>query len=236
MKRNFAPGWAFTFLIAAGLSPLLIGTTVQAADCGDNIAGTRVPCDCGDTVVTNTVLQPTDPVTLNRCKVDGLRLRAPRNARTISLNIAGLSIVGTGMGVGIRVIDGGEDGALIIGGETDSAGEVANFRNGVRATGKSSLAGIRDLVIKGCVADGAVIRAGTSELVRVVVVENGRNGLRIAGENLTMETVNASDNKGYGARVTGRQVKGNMTAFGNARGSLSAGDGAETIQVEATSR
>ena len=115
-------------------------TPALAAECGDDVGGTRVACSCGDTVVSDTTLRPDDPVSRVRCDHDGLVVRAPRGAASIALDLAGLSIVGSGQGSGIRIIDGGEYGALIIGGVPGRPAEIAGFRNGVRATGSRPLA------------------------------------------------------------------------------------------------
>jgi parallel beta-helix repeat protein len=70
---------------------------VWAADCGDEAGagGARVPCACGDAVVTNTMLQATDPIVMDGCRDDvaaGLDLVQP----SITLDCAGLTIDGPG--------------------------------------------------------------------------------------------------------------------------------------------
>ena len=150
-------------LMAAAGGPV----TARAAECGDDVGGARVACGCGDIVVSDTRLQPADPITRLRCDHDGLALRAPRGAASIGVDLSGLSIVGSGSGAGIRILDGGENGAVIIGGEPGGPGEIAGFRNGVRATGSRPLAEIRDLSIKGSTSDGLVLRGSKARLIRV---------------------------------------------------------------------
>jgi len=153
-------------------------TAALAAECGDEIGGARVACSCGDIVVSDTKLQAADPISRTRCDHDGLALRAPRGAESISLNLAGLSIVGSGSGSGIRILDGGDNGAVVIGGEPGRPGEIAGFRNGVRATGSRPVAEIRDLDIKGSSSEGLVLRGLDALLVRVTSDDDVRDGLR----------------------------------------------------------
>jgi parallel beta-helix repeat protein len=70
---------------------------VWAADCGDSagVGGARVPCACGDSVVTDTTLGATDPIVMDGCRDDvaaGLDLVQP----SITLDCAGLTIDGPG--------------------------------------------------------------------------------------------------------------------------------------------
>jgi parallel beta-helix repeat protein len=71
---------------------------VAAADCGDSagVGGARVPCACGDSVVTDTTLEATDPIVSGGCDdpnvVAGLDLSQP----SITLDCAGLTIDGPG--------------------------------------------------------------------------------------------------------------------------------------------
>ena len=70
---------------------------VSAADCGDSAGagGARVPCACGDSVVTDTTLAASDPIVVDGCKEDvraGLGLVQP----SVTLDCAGLTIDGPG--------------------------------------------------------------------------------------------------------------------------------------------
>ncbi len=93
----------------------LLPARTFAKECGDDVSGHRVPCDCGDTVVSNTTLRPDDPIVSGRCRGDGLKIEADAMAETLILDLAGLTIVGGGAGVGIEVESGGSEGAVIIG-------------------------------------------------------------------------------------------------------------------------
>jgi len=193
----------FLFLFACLAGFVLAGrpSPALAAECGDDVGGARVACSCGDIVVSDTTLQPDDPVSRLRCDHDGLQLRAPRGSESIQLDLAGLSIVGSGNGAGLRVLDGGETGAIIIGGEPGRPGEIAGFRNGVRATGSLPIAEIRDLTIKGSARDGLVLRGGAARLVRVTSESNGGDGLRVGGREHIFEDVEGSRNARDGRRA-----------------------------------
>src|SRR5262245_13287311 len=93
-------------LLALGASP------AHAAPCGDTsgVGGTDLPCHCGDTVTTNTILvsHDTDPVVSRNvgevCAGPGPALRV---AAGVTLNISGLTIrceSNAGSQVGIDII------------------------------------------------------------------------------------------------------------------------------------
>ena len=89
-----------------GLVLLVFTTQAWAADCGDTTGpgGTRVPCQCGDTVTTSTKLRPTDPVVstgpTDVCSGDGLVL--PFGTR-LTLNCNRLTLRGSGGAVGVHI-------------------------------------------------------------------------------------------------------------------------------------
>ena len=74
-----------------------------AADCGDSAGpgGSRVACDCGDTLVTSAVLKKRDPVTRGQCPGNGLTIAT--HTQGITLDCRGRKITGSGAGVGIYI-------------------------------------------------------------------------------------------------------------------------------------
>lgn len=181
-------------------------STASAANCGDSVAGERIACSCGDTVVANTKLLASDPVTRFRCDDNGLRIRAGKSGPSLVLDLNGLSIAGSGSGIGLHVVEGGVNGVIIVGGAADRPAEIANFRNGIRATGSVSVRSVSDVMIKGSLADGLVIRSRGAEIVRVSAEGNGRDGLRIGGSGHAVSAVQASGNGRHDIRATGRQI------------------------------
>ena len=95
--------------LGAMLSMMLAGSPVWAANCGDTAgpSGERVPCACGDTVITNTTLKGTDPVVSTDpgdfCASTGLAM----GAADIKLDCKGLTLRGNGLGDGIVIFADG---------------------------------------------------------------------------------------------------------------------------------
>jgi len=214
--------------MAAAAAILLLGpsmTEVGLAACGDNVNGERVACRCGDSVVADTHLEAQDPVVRERCGGDGLFIRAPKGAATITLDLGGLSLIGSGIGTGIRVISGGSEGAVIIGGRPGDVAEIVGFGTGVDAHGSHRLKELRGLIVKGNKRDGVNVYGSPGALIQnVTSTKNGRDGLRIRSRGARVRSVEASDNAKAGIRVSGEtatvqaQVQGNHKEGVVARG------------------
>lgn len=123
--------WSARLLALIGL--LVVGVVpAWAADCGDTAGpgGTNVPCSCGDTVVTSTVLNGTDPVLstgpADVCPADGLYI----GASGITLSLGGKTIRGSGSGTGLSL--GGFDDVTIKRGFVDAfdVGVSVSFGHG----------------------------------------------------------------------------------------------------------
>ena len=174
-----------------------------ASNCGDDVNGQRVPCACGDTVVSDTRLVKTDPVVTQRCPDDGLVLRAAGQVESLTLDLAGLPLTGQGSGVGIQVLDGGSRGAILIGGKDGSPGQVAGFRVGISARGSRAILGAENLVVFGNETDGVRLSGRGATLSGVVADDNGSSGVRAHGRDHSLEGVSAAGNGRYDLRVSG---------------------------------
>ena len=192
---------ALVFLVSMTVLSL-VSVGVAAAACGDDVDGKRVPCRCGDVVVSDTRLQSGDPVVSDRCRSDGLVVRAAAGAGSITLDLAGHSLIGMGHGTGIRVFDGGSEGAVIIGGDGTAKAEVVGFGAGFKARGQRSVKTVRNVRFVGNERDGVMLRGAGSELVGVVAEGNGRDGVRAGGRNPRLEAVEVINNARHGLRVT----------------------------------
>ena len=117
----------------------------RAAACGDDVNGERIACSCGDTIVSDTRLRADDTVVVERCRTDGLIVRAPAGALTLRLDLGGRVLTGDGLGTGIRVLSGGSRGAVIIGGDVGNPGSVAGFRVGLRTLNGRVLAEVQKI-------------------------------------------------------------------------------------------
>jgi hypothetical protein len=140
------------------------------ANCGDTAGpgGTDVPCTCGDTVVTDTVLQAaSDPVAANACNGNGLTL-----ASGVALDLGGNTLTGAGQGTGLTIPAGG----------TASGGTVRQFSVGVALSdaGMAGQTSVSGLMIQANSGHGVTVELSNTGS-RVVfedmeVLENGGHG------------------------------------------------------------
>jgi len=225
---------AATLLITAVTVALLAANAIpaRAGLCGDDVDGKRIACRCGDIVVSDTTLRPTDPVAAARCRLDGLTLRVPEPAESITLNLGGLSVIGSSYGAGIRIERGGSDGALIVGGDGDAVGEIVGFGTGIVATRNNSARRIERVHVKGNRHEGLSLRASGVLLVDVAASQNGGTGIRLYGQGGRLLGIVAERNgdDGIYVRSRGAIVEGRVEANGG-RGIVSEGYGSDISRV-----
>jgi len=193
---------------------------VLAKDCGDDVAGVRVACACGDTVVADTVLVPTDPIFNGRCRRDGLFVRANATSETLVLDLNGLSLIGSGGGVGVEVKSGGSDGAAIIGGRAGKRGEIVGFGVGLQAITPIALRRIENLEIEGNRREGVLIRTAGTMVIDVRLARNGGDGARASGQGGRWLDVDSAENGGAGIRLFTRDVVLHARASANGRNGI----------------
>lgn len=194
-----------------------------ASPCGDLLAEGRVACGCGDTVVSDTRLQPSDPIVNQRCDFDGLTVLAASGAESITLDLGGLTIRGRDMGIGIQVLNGGEVGARILGGgssavpgastklqpsKADAAkisalgrATVAGFGTGFRALPSASVSRIEHLDFIGNRLDGVSLALRGTIVLDVVADLNGGNGFDLRGKGGRLVSSSASQNHKAGFKL-----------------------------------
>jgi hypothetical protein len=173
-----------------------------AKECGDDLEGRRVACACGDTVVSDTVLRPGDPIVSGRCLSGGLIVRARGLAETIRLDLAGLSMVGSGVGDGISVVEGGSDGAVLIGGTSARRGEIVGFGTGVNVRLARAARRIEFLEVEGQRHEGLLLRSAGTFVTGVRALRNGGDGVRVSGNGGRLLDIEAIENDGAGVRVS----------------------------------
>lgn len=173
-----------------------------AKECGDDLDGSRVSCACGDTVVSDTVLRPGDPVVSGRCRDNGLVVRARGLVETIRLDLAGLSIVGSGVGDGISIVAGGSDGAVVVGGTSARRGEIVGFGTGVNVRTARAARRIEFLEVEGQRREGLLLRSAGTFVTGVKALRNGGDGVRVSGEGGRLLGIEAFENNGAGVRVS----------------------------------
>jgi len=205
---------------AALLALLMAAPSVAAAGlCGDDVDGVRVACACGDFVVSDTVLVATDPVVNERCATDGLIIQAAEAGESLRLDLAGQSLTGSGVGIGLLVIYGGEKGAIISGGpDTARRGQVVGFGSGLRVRSQRTLSALTNVDFRGNSLDGLTVRAWDTKMDNVGAFANGRDGLRVGGRKLEVEGLEADGN---GRRQIDLQT--NSTAQAGADAGITAG-------------
>jgi hypothetical protein len=190
-----------------------VAGSAEAASCGDTAGPLfrRVPCACGDTVITSTWLRATDPVVTTHCSdsaADGLTI----GANGIILDCRGLTVRGTGLtgiigkrdGVTVKncVIEAFTDGIQLDGHGNRLLG------NTTRGTFGGILVGGDDVWLVGnrahdCLVEGLFVQSG-----RRAVVWNNRasrcfDGFAINGEKAWVAGNAASANGRHGFRVIG---------------------------------
>ena len=200
MSRPVIRALVFAVVLSAGVG---LGESAVAKDCGDHVggdgvAGRRVACACGDTVVTDTRLRAEDPVVRERCRLNGLRVRAGELASTITLDLAGLGIRGMMAGVGIDIVHGGDDGALVRGGDTDDRGQVTGFSIGLSMSRAGTLRRVENLKVVGCAREGLDINSRGTLVLGVETTHNGGHGIRVGGTGGRILDMVSTANAGHG--------------------------------------
>ena len=132
--------------------------------CGDDVRGQDVACACGDTVVSDLVLNG-DPVAGAPCSADGLIVDAKGMTHGVTVDLRGRTLRGTGQGAGLWLRYGGPGGARVI--SSDGVATIDGFRDGVVAHGNDSVALIDS----------------------VAVANSGRDGVRVQTNNVEMRSV-----------------------------------------------
>jgi len=172
----------------------------RAARCGDDIAGRRLACSCGDTVVSDTTLRSTDPIFGSRCPDDGLVIESDPYSDGLTLDLAGLAIVGSGVGTGISIEGGGSDGAVVTGGAA-RRGQVVGFGTGIRVRRARAVRRIERLDLIGNRHDGLALRTAGTMIIGVEANRNGGDGIRVSGRGGRLVDVRSSENGRAGVRA-----------------------------------
>jgi len=207
-------------LVAALAAVLASPLSVLASPCGDDVEGLRVACRCGDTVVSDTRIRADDPVVTERCSLDGLLVRAGEYAESITLDLGGHEIRGSGAGFGVRVVHGGTDGAHLVGASSGKRGAIVGFGIGLATVKTDGLARIAHLELRGNTDEGARLAIAGTVLEDVVAEGNGRDGFSVRGSGGRFAGVEATGNGENGLRLFADNAAVNVTANGNARSGI----------------
>jgi parallel beta-helix repeat protein len=101
----------YNFTMVLGIIAAFLSTTSLSswgANCGDTAGGggTRVACECGDTVITNTVINENDPVVDTVCSDDGLIIGADNITLDCDNFVLGGDSSGPSVGIKLDSING----------------------------------------------------------------------------------------------------------------------------------
>jgi hypothetical protein len=92
----------------------------------------------------------------------------PVEARAVVVDLNGQEIRGSGVGAGVRILNGGVEGAEIVGGVGAIPGVISGFREGIRSTRPDDLRLLTNVVVRDSREDGVVVRGNrASKSVRV---------------------------------------------------------------------
>ncbi len=209
---------------------VLLGSASPAVSgyCGDDVGGVRIPCNCGDIVAGDVHLLATDPIARTRCPLDGLIVRGAPTAESVTVDLGGLTLRGSGLGIGILVERGGTDGAIIAGGTGGQNAQIIGFGTGIVSAAPSALARLEHVTTKGNSRDGVRVREAGIVMLGVTSTDNGGDGLRVLGSGGRIVRVYAARNAGSGLVVAAPGIIVEGTAEDNGRhGIVSSGPGSD---------
>ncbi len=220
-------GAAFALVIA-----LIAPQRARAMLCGDDVGGADVPCACGD-VVASSVRLDDDPVTTQPCPGTALVVRVPAGGAGARIDLAGHSLRGSGRGIGLWILDGGRDGALVV--STGGAAVIDGFLDGVVAQGATALASIEAVVVRASARDGFRLIDAHGALVRdCEAVDAGRDGFWIGGSDVRVVGTRAvrSGRNGYHVGGMNATLEGNVAEASGAAGVTAMGNGHRFIACQ----
>lgn len=189
------------FPVIFALFLLALTGRAEAEACGDDVAGSDVPCRCGDTLAGSVLLGEQDPITRERCSGDGLIVFAADPEAPIVLDLGGRVLRGSAAGAAVRIVFGG--GGVTV---TSSHGmaQIEGFRDGVDARPENALTRIENVSVEGCTRDGLRLTGAGTAIEMVDVRGVGRDGLSLRGSAWRLRDVRAIDNGRHGFQVFGQ--------------------------------
>src|SRR6266404_1720837 len=166
----------------------LVSMPAAAKLCGDAVEGKRVPCACGDTVVTDVALSD-DPVTTTVCSGDGLIVRAADASTAITIDLQGKTLRGTGHGAGVWLLLGGAEGARLI--STGGRATIDGFRDGIVGHGSGTVAVIENVVVARNARDGVRVNGFGYQVRASEARDSGRDGFSLGGKSFQLTSTHA---------------------------------------------
>src|SRR6185503_3798572 len=186
------------FLFAATFA---VSPPAGAKLCGDDVQGQDVPCACGDVVASDVALD-TDPVLDAPCPGDGLVVRATDATQSVTVDLRGKTIRGTGHGTGLWVLAGGPGGAHVV--STGGPASIIDFRDGVVGHGANSLGLLDGVVVSQSGRDGVRVESSTGYEIRNTETQDAtRDGFAVSGNGFRLSASRAVRSGRNGFWITG---------------------------------
>lgn len=208
-------------LLASVLGLLLIPAVARGKLCGSDVSGHRVPCACGDTVVSDLVLTD-DPVARDVCPGDGLVVRARGAAHGVTVDLRGKTLRGSGRGTGVWVLYGGPGGARLV--SRGGPATIAGFRDGVVGHGVDSVVLIDGIIAAGSSRDGVRVEAAGYQIRTTEARDSGRDDFFLMGDGFRVTATHAINSGHFGYLIMGEGAVIGAPGTGNtAHGSGAAG-------------
>jgi len=165
--------------------------------CGDTTGppgGLDVPCDCGDTVTTNTVLKASDPVTRKVCGPPAALFVAGGVTLDMTSPSVHIRCAGKEDTVGIELI--GDDVTIDGGSSIIDGCDVGVF-------GFTSRSTIQLVFVRNGGDDGIELIGDDNVLVRNLCHNNGSEGIHVFGDRNRLDRNYCRANGGHGIEVEG---------------------------------
>jgi hypothetical protein len=162
-------------------------TSAQGRNCGDGVG----PCSCGDTVVANTTLDASDPVTSAVCPCDGLVVDG------VTFDLGGHTLRGSGQCSGVTVLTSANPDPPA----TVTNGHIVNYSIGLDVRNEHHH--FASLNITGN-DTGVEVRGGRNLLEKSTVHGNRGVGIHLGSDSNTVRNVAITRNGEQGIVVGGR--------------------------------
>ena len=211
-----------SLLVSLATLLALWAAPAQAAPCGDTsgAGGTNVPCSCGDTVTTNTVIVLSDPVrstgVSDVCPGPDPALSV---AAGVTLDIAGLTIrCASNTGSQVEILVSGNTAVVTkgiiqncgigIGGTTSNtkilSNRLLNDRVGIELTGNTNTLDRNNVTGNGIVSSDGLVIMGNFDAIQANRCANHLDdGLVVTGNSNKLDKNYCLGNEGDGIVVSG---------------------------------
>jgi hypothetical protein len=185
-------------VIAVALS--LTAAEASARLCGDDVGGKDVPCSCGDVVVSDLVLT-NDPVTVLRCRNEGLIVRAPIDNEGLQIDLNGKTLRGRGRGAGVWVMYGGRGGARVF--SNGGAAVIDGYGDGIVGRTKGVIGLIDNVTVLNSKRDGIRVFSESTEIRACEARNSGRDGFSVRGTQWVIKSSRAVQSRRFGFNASG---------------------------------